>query len=73
MLSLSIIRQIADTAVRKRHQRQGKIMIFFTRTILESAKLLFCQCARILHKRMFCETRAFVASAQVYAEQTRLR
>ena len=31
--------KIADVAVRKRHQRQDEIMIFFIRNILESAKL----------------------------------
>ena len=34
---------IADVAVRKCHQRQAKNFIFFTRTLLESAKLFFCQ------------------------------
>ena len=34
---------IADVAVRKRHRGQDDIMIVFTRTILESAKLFFCR------------------------------
>ena len=34
---------IAHVAVRKHHQRQDEIIIFFTHTILESAKLFFLQ------------------------------
>ena len=32
---------IADVAGRKRHQRQVEIIIFFTRTVVDSAKLFF--------------------------------
>ena len=59
--------EIAHVAVRKRHQRQNEIIIFFTRAILESAKLIFFQYfityKRISYKRMLCERRAFIAKA----------
>ena len=65
---------IAHVAVRKRQQRQDEIIIFFTHTVLESAKFFFfCQYARISYKCMFCEKRAIIVSVQVYAVQTGLR
>ena len=64
---------IADVAVRKRHQRQDEILIFFTRTILESASCFSVGNVRIFNKRMLCETRVFIASAQAYAVRTGLR
>ena len=48
----------------KRHQRQDEIVIFIPCTILESAKLFFCQYARFLYKRMLCEMCAFIVSPQ---------
>ena len=65
---------IADVAVRKRHQRHEEILITFTSTILESAKLFFCrQRVCISNKRMLCETRVFIANVQACAVRSGLR
>ena len=73
--SMSFNVSIAHVAVRKRHQQQDEIIVFFTHTILKSAKLFFFSAStHAFHTSlMLYGTHALIASAQAYAVQTGLR
>ena len=58
-------------AVRKRHQRQDDILIFFYPHLTGISKVVFLSLTQVfITKCMLCEMCALTASAQAYVVQT---